>query len=184
MPRIYMVRHGKAAAGFGEDTDPGLDATGHAQAKAAAENLKGLGPKPILSSPLKRCRETSAPLAALWNKTPVIEPRVAEIPSPKGTSLEERVVWLRKHMGGHWTGSDPALEQWRDDCAAAIVALKQDTVVFSHYVAINVLMGSAMGDDRVVVFSPDNCSITVFDNSAGKLRLLEKGNEASLTKVN
>jgi broad specificity phosphatase PhoE len=184
MPRIYMVRHGRAAAGFGEDRDPGLDASGHAQAKTAAENLKGLGPKPILSSPLQRCRETSAPLAALWSRTPVIEPRVAEIPSPQGMSLEDRVVWLRKHMAGHWTGSDPALEQWRDACVAAIVELKQDAVVFSHYVAINVLMGSAMGDDRVVVFSPDYCSITVFDNSGGKLRLLEKGNEASLTKVN
>ena len=184
MPRIYTVRHGKAAAGFGEDMDPGLDATGQAQAKAAAENLKGLGPKPILSSPLKRCQETSAPLAALWKTTPAIEPRVAEIPSPKGMSLEERVVWLRKHMAGSWTGSDPALEQWRDDCVAAVLELKRDTVVFSHYVAINVLMGNAVGDDRVVVFSPDNCSITVFDNSGGKLRLLERGNEASLTKVN
>lgn len=184
MPRIYMVRHGKAAAGFGEDMDPGLDATGHTQAKAAAGNLKGLGPRPILSSPLKRCRETSAPLAAIWNTTPVIEPRVAEIPSPRGMTLEERVVWLRKHMGGHWTGSDPALEQWRAECVAAILALKTDTVVFSHYVAINVLMGNAVADDRVVVFSPDNCSITVFDNAGSKLRLLEKGNEASLTKVN
>lgn len=184
MPRIYMVRHGKAAAGFGEDMDPGLDATGQAQAKTAAENLKGLGPKPILSSPLRRCQETAAPLAALWKATPTIEPRVAEIPSPRGMTLEERVVWLRTHMAGHWTGSDPALERWRDACVAAILALRTDTVVFSHYVAINVLMGSATADDRVVVFSPDNCSITVFDNTGGKLRLLEKGNEASLTKVN
>jgi broad specificity phosphatase PhoE len=184
MARIYMVRHGKAAAGFGEDMDPGLDATGQAQAKAAAENLKGRGPLPIVSSPLKRCRETAAPLTALWKKTPAIEPRVAEIPSPKGMTLEQRVVWLRNHMGGHWTGSDPGLEQWRDDCVAAVLALEEDTVVFSHYVAINVVMGSAVGDDRVVVFSPDNCSITVFDNSSGKLRLVEKGNEASLTKVN
>ncbi len=184
MPRIYMVRHGRAAAGFGEDMDPGLDDLGRSQAAAVAENLKSLGPLPILSSPLKRCRETSAPLAALWSKTPVIEPRVAEIPSPPGMSLEERVVWLRKHMGGHWTGSAPDLETWRDACVGAVLALTEDAVVFSHYVAINVLMGAAMGDDRVVVFSPDNCSVTVFDNGGGKLRLLEKGGEASLTRVN
>ncbi len=184
MPRIYTVRHGKAAAGFGEDMDPGLDDLGRSQAQAVAGRLAGIGPRLILSSPLKRCQETSAPLAALWKTTPVIEPRVAEIPSPKGMSLEERVVWLRKHMGGHWTGSDPSLEQWRDACVTAILALKEDAVVFSHYVAINVLMGAAQDDDRVVVFSPDNCSVTVFDNAGGTLRLLEKGSEAALTKVN
>ena len=33
MPRLHMVRHGKAAAGFGESADPGLDALGKAQAE-------------------------------------------------------------------------------------------------------------------------------------------------------
>ncbi|MBV9044707.1 MAG: histidine phosphatase family protein, partial [Alphaproteobacteria bacterium] len=66
MARIYMVRHGKAAAGFGEDMDPGLDATGKAQAEAVAQKLAPLGPLAILSSPLKRAQETAAPLAALW----------------------------------------------------------------------------------------------------------------------
>jgi broad specificity phosphatase PhoE len=184
MPRIYMVRHGRAAAGFGEDMDPGLDDLGRSQAEAVAERLKGIGPRLILSSPLKRTQETAAPLARLWSKPPVIEPRVAEIPSPKGMSLEERVTWLRAHMAGAWTGTTPALEAWRDACVAAIAALKEDAVVFSHYVAINVLMGAAQNDDRVVVFSPENCSVTVFDNAGGTLRLLEKGSEASLTKVN
>ncbi len=184
MSRVYMVRHGHAAAGFGEDMDPGLDDLGRGQADAVAEKLKGIGPRLLLSSPLRRCRETSASLAKLWDRTPVIEPAVAEIPSPKGMSLEERVVWLRKLMAGSWRDVPPGLAQWREACVAAIVSLKEDAVVFSHYVAINVLMGSAVGDDRVVVFSPGYCSVTVFDNTGGKLRLLEKGSEASLTKVN
>jgi broad specificity phosphatase PhoE len=184
MPRIYMVRHGRAAAGFGEDRDPGLDDLGRTQAQAAADKLKGIGPRLILSSPLRRCQETSAPLARIWSKTPVIEPAVAEIPSPKGMGLEDRVVWLRKLMAGSWRDVPPDLAQWREACVAAVAALKEDAVVFSHYVAINVLMGSAVADDRVVVFSPENCSVTVFDNAGAKLRLLEKGSEASLTKVN
>jgi broad specificity phosphatase PhoE len=184
MPRIYMVRHGHAAAGFGEDMDPGLDDLGRTQAQAVAEKLKGLGPRLILSSPLRRCRETSAPLARLWDRMPVIEPAIAEIPSPKGMSLEARVGWLRSLMAGSWRDVPPDLAQWREACVAAVAALKEDAVVFSHYVAINVLMGTAVADDRVVVFSPENCSVTVFDNTGGKLRLLEKGGEASLTKVN
>ena len=184
MARIYMVRHGRAAAGFGEDMDPGLDALGRQQADAAAERLVGLGPRLILSSPLRRTQETAAPLAKLWDRTPVIEHAVAEIPSPKGMGLEERVVWLRKTMAGSWRDVPPALAEWREACVAAIAAQPADAVVFSHYVAINVLMGAAVKDDRVVVFSPENCSVTVFDNAGGTLRLLEKGSEASLTKVN
>ena len=184
MPRIYMVRHGHAAAGFGEDKDPGLDDPGRSQAQAVAEKLKGIGPRLILSSPLRRTLETAAPLAQLWTRTPVIEHAVTEIPSPKGMSLEERAVWLRKLMAGSWRYVPPDLAQWREACVAAVASLKEDAVVFSHYVAINVLMGSAVADDRVVVFSPAYCSVTVFDNSGAKLRLLETGSEASLTKVN
>ena len=37
--RIYMIRHGKAAAGWDGDADPGLDDVGRAQ----AENVAGAG---------------------------------------------------------------------------------------------------------------------------------------------
>ena len=184
MPRITLIRHGHAAAGFGEDMDPGLDAAGHAQAEAVAAKIQEIGPLPVLSSPLRRCRETAAPLAKLWSKTPIIAPAVAEIPSPKGVSLEDRVGWLRTLMAGSWTDVPDDLQAWRAACVAAVAALKEDTVAFSHYVAINVLMSAATGDDRVVCFSPAYCSTTVFDNAGGKLKLVEKGEEASLTKVN
>jgi broad specificity phosphatase PhoE len=184
MARIYMVRHGRAAAGFGENMDPGLDELGRQQADAVADKLQGLGPRLILSSPLRRTQETAAPLAKIWSRAPVIEHAVAEIPSPKGMGLEERVVWLRKTMAGSWREVPPQLAEWREACVASIAGLREDAVVFSHYVAINVLMGAAVSDDRLVVFSPENCSVTVFDNVGGKLRLLEKGSEAPLTKVN
>lgn len=184
MTRIYMVRHGKAAAGFGEDMDPGLDALGHDQAKTVAQKLHPLGPLPILTSPLRRTRETAAPLAKLWRRSPVIEAAVAEIPSPKGMTLEGRVQWLREFMAGSWRGVTPELAEWREACIASVAGLAADSVIFSHYVAINVLAGSATGDDRVVNFSPDNCSVTTFETDGVKLRLLEKGGEAPLTKVN
>jgi len=184
MARIYMVRHGKAAAGFGENMDPGLDSLGHSQAEAVAQKLKALGPLAILSSPLRRTQETAKPLAKLWARKPIIEHAVAEIPSPKGMSLEDRVLWLRQVMAGSWRSVTPELAEWREACIATVGALAADTVIFSHYVAINVLAGSATGDDRVVNFSPENCSVTTFDVSNGKLSLIEKGTEAPLTKVN
>lgn len=184
MPRICMIRHGHAAAGFGENKDPGLDDSGRSQAEAVADKLKATGPRLILSSPLRRTLETAAPLAKAWGRTPVIEHAVTEIPSPKGMSLEERAVWLHKLMAGSWRDVSPELAQWREACVASMAALQEDAVVFSHYVAINVLMGSAVADDRVVVYSPGYCSVTVFDNTGAKLRLVEKGGEAALTKVN
>lgn len=184
MPRLFLVRHGRAEAGFGESMDPGLDVLGREQAEAVARKLATFGPLPILSSPLKRAQQTAAPLAKLWNCVPTIEAAVAEIPSPKGMTLEERVLWLRTLMGGSWRGVPPDLAAWREHCIAIAVAIARDTVVFSHYVAINVLAGAAMGDDRVVAFSPDNCSVTVIESDGTKLALIEKGTEASLTKVN
>jgi len=179
-----MVRHGRAEAGFGEAMDPALDALGRSQAEAVAAKLAPLGPLPIFSSPLRRTRQTAAPLAALWNRPPVIEDAVAEIPSPKGMTLEERVVWLRTLMAGTWRDVPRELAQWREACIAAAVAKHDDCVIFSHFIAINVLAGAATDDDRLVVFSPDNCSVTVFETGGAALRLVERGAEASLTKVN
>jgi len=182
--RFYLVRHGRAQAGFGESMDPALDAAGRAQAETVAQMLAPLGPLPILSSPLRRAQETAAPLARLWNATPIIEHAVAEIPSPKGMTLEERVGWLRKLMAGSWRDVPRKLAEWRETCVATAAALPCDCVIFSHFIAINVLAGAATHDDRVVVFSPDNCSVTVFETDGTSLRLIEKGEEASLTKVN
>ena len=184
MARIYMVRHGKAEAGFGEGMDPGLDALGRSQADAVAQKLKAKGPLPILSSPLRRTQETAAPLATLWQRRPVIEASVAEIPSPKGMTLEERSQWLRRLMVGSWRAVPPDLAEWREACVATVAGIAADSVIFSHYVAINVIAGAASGDDRVVNFSPDNCSVTIFETNGAKLSLLEKGSEAPLTKVN
>jgi len=183
MPRLYLVRHGRAEAGFGESMDPGLDEKGQRQAEVAAARLAPLGPLPILTSPLRRTRETAVPLAQLWKRRPAVEEAVAEIPSPKGMALEGRIGWLRELMAGAWSGAAPDLTAWRDGVTAALAARKEDTVIFSHFVAINVAAGAALGDDRVVVFSPDNCSVTVFDVSDGALTLVEKGHEAELTKV-
>jgi len=179
-----MVRHGKAEAGFGEGMDPGLDALGRSQALSVAEKLKPLGPLPILSSPLRRTQETAAPLARIWNRKPVIERAVAEIPSPIGMTLEERAQWLRTLMAGSWRTVTPQLAEWREACVASVAGLSEDTVIFSHYVALNVIAGAATADDRVVTFSPDNCSVTTFESDGVHVRLVEKGGEAPLTKVN
>jgi broad specificity phosphatase PhoE len=178
-----MVRHGRAVSGA-ETADPGLDELGRAQAEAVASVLAPLGPLRILASPLRRTRETSRPLAALWQREPIIEEAVAEIPSPPGVSLPERGLWLRQFMAGSWRDVDPWAAEWRENVVATLVGQREDAVIFSHYVAINVAFGAATGDDLVVAFSPENCSVTIFETDGDRLTLIEKGSEAPLTKVN
>ncbi len=59
-----------------------------------------------------------------------------------------------------------------------VAALAADTVVVSHFVAINAVIGACVGDDRVVIRSLDNASITVVDTAGGRLSLVAGGHEA------
>jgi broad specificity phosphatase PhoE len=174
--RLYLVRHGKAAASFSEASNPGLDDTGAAQAEAMAERLAPLGPLPIVTSPLRRTRETAAPLERRWRFTARIEPAVGEIPSPMEAPAA-RGEWLRGVMAGAWSAQSEDLKLWRQDVADALLALRRPTVVVTHFVAINVAVGIAEGDDRVIGFTPDHCSVTVLDVEDGALRLVRRGAE-------
>jgi broad specificity phosphatase PhoE len=182
MVRLYLVRHGRAAAGF-DVADPGLDDLGREQAATVAKKLEPLGPLSVLTSPLRRTRETAWPLAYAWKREPVVEEAVAEIPTPAGLDVETRVPWLRRFMMGTWREADTLLTAWRERVLSTLKAQREDTVLFSHFVAINVGVGHTLEDDRVVVFSPDNCSVTILETDGRELRLIERGAEAA-TKVN
>lgn len=178
MTRLYLVRHGRAAAGWNTDPDPGLDAAGRHQAAEMTARLAPLGPLGLVSSPLLRCQETATGLAAAWGVEPRIEPGVAEIPSPEGIAMADRVEWLRLAMAGTWSAMGDRYTAFRDGVVAALVALPADTVVTSHFIAINAAIGAAVGDDRLVIRSLDNCSVTVIDVVDGVLQLVEGGHEA------
>jgi broad specificity phosphatase PhoE len=180
--RLYLVRHGRAAAGWTEDADPDLDDLGRSQAAATASGLAGRGPLPVVSSPLRRARSTAAAFEQIWNVAATVEPRVGEIPSPTGPegSLDQRGPWLRRVMLARWGDPHigPELEDWRRGLIDALVALGEDTVVTTHFVAINTAVGKASGDGRVTSFRPDNCSCTVLEVVGGSLRLITLGEEA------
>ena len=136
------------------------------------------GPLDLVTSPLLRCQETAAGLASAWNTTARIEPYVAEIPSPEGLAMADRVEWLRLAMAGTWSAMGPRYTSFRDGVADTVRALPNDTVVTSHFIAINAVIGAAIGDDRMVIRSLDNCSVTVVDVVDGVLHLVEGGHEA------
>jgi broad specificity phosphatase PhoE len=176
--RLYLVRHGRASAGWDTDPDPGLDEMGVRQSKDAAARLSVHGPLPIITSPLLRCRQTAAELAQLWAVEPRVEQAVGEIPSPEGVAMSDRIDWLRVAMRGTWSDLGPTYVAYKNRVVSTLVALGDDSVVFSHFVAINVAIGSATSDDRLVLRSLDNCSVTVVDVVDGGLQLVESGHEA------
>ena len=52
-------------------------------------------------------------------------------------------------------------------------------MAFSHFIAINALIGSALNDDRVLIRSLDNASITTLHIGANsELTLIDAGSES------
>jgi broad specificity phosphatase PhoE len=182
MAIIRLVRHGRAAAGWDADPDPDLDDVGRAQAdRVAAELLAAQAGTPsdrVWSSPLLRCRRTAEPYSTHVAATIEIVDAVTEIPSPEGVPMGERVPWLRAAMAGTWADLGPRYTDFRDRLVERVASADGDTVVFSHFVAINAVIGACLGDDRLVIRSLDNTSVTVVESTGSGLRLLEPGREA------
>ena len=111
-------------------------------------------------------------------------PSVAEIPSPP-LAAQARREWLTAAMHGTWremharapAGSIDYLD-WRRSVVDALLALRYDCVVFTHYIAINVAAGAAQNREEVVCFRPDHASVTVIETGARGLQLVRLGREA------
>jgi broad specificity phosphatase PhoE len=185
MPTIYLVRHAKPAATWGEATDPGLDATGIAQAEQTAKELHTELPRIALyTSPMNRCKETAAPLAKLWAVEPTLFSAVAEIPSPP-LSGHDKAKWLQAGMQGDWDQlqssapmGSPDFSAWRKTLLDTLRSLEHDAVIYSHYIAINVVAGAAQGHDRVISFRPGHASITKVAIQNGRFTVLSYGADA------
>ena len=84
MSTLILLRHGKSTANgagvlAGRSPGVGLDDTGAAQAVRLVERLAGVPLAEIVCSPMERCAQTVAPLAADRGLTPVTEPELSEV---------------------------------------------------------------------------------------------------------
>jgi len=177
---IYFVRHGEAAAGWGEHPDPGLSDKGWMQAEAVAKRLIALDISHVYSSPMKRCQETASAFADLAGKPASIEPAVTEIPTP--SDVEDRRTWLRDLMAGDWANTPDEVKAWHSGLLETVSTLPDNTVVFSHFIAINAIVGHLSGASAVTVFRPNYCSVTTLERRGNELALLERG-ESLETRV-
>lgn len=168
--RVRLVRHGEPAEAVG--VDPGLSERGHAQAAALVARLS---PAMLVSSPLRRARETAAPIEAAWSVVAQVDPTYRELPSGHGDSAERR-AWLRVALAGTFAELGAEQRAWRDAIVAAVKACREDTVITTHAVVINAVTGFCHGDDAVLGWLPAHASVTELRvDGDGTLTLVARG---------
>lgn len=174
---FFLVRHGEAAASWGQSPDPGLSETGRIQAQAAADALQRQLREDVqlLSSPLTRARETAEPLAAALSRPVAIDEVFREVPAP--VPLAQRKDWLRTFMQQRWDEQPEELHHWRDSACNRLLSLQSPTVVFTHFLVINAVVGRVLQQPGVCHFYPDNGSITHLRRDADGLHLVTLGRE-------
>ncbi len=140
-----------------------------------------------ISSPMRRCRETAEPYVSRAQITVAIEPRVSEVPSP--SDVTDRRGWLRQNFpwegGGSrsWRDMAPALLDWRTRLLGFVRELEQDSVVFTHFIAINTIVGASLDSSSTIVCKPAYASITELSVERSGLRLVQLGEEMRAGEV-
>lgn len=188
MARLHLIRHARPSTSWGEEPDPALDAIGREQAETVARALsQTIERMPIYTSPLRRCRETAHPLERLWQLPAEVFEQVAEIPSPP-VDRRGKQQWLKGALLGTWQDlnrsappGSPDYLAWRRALLSALARLPRDSVIFSHFIAINVLVGAAQSRDEVVCFWPDHASITCVEMESESVQLVQLGQESDTT---
>ena len=107
-----------------------------------------------------------------------IESAVSEIATPE--TVTDRVTWLRDLMGGKWPEN---MLPWCQNAHGAVDALPVGTAVFSHFVAINAIVGHVTQNSDVLVFKPRHCSVTILERDKGGILGLKQLGDEAVTRV-
>jgi hypothetical protein len=85
-------------------------------------------------------------------------------------------TWAKLQAGA--PPGSPDFQAWRRELLAALAAIRGDSVIFSHFIAINAVAGAALANDAVVSFRPDYASVTVIETVGPSFRIVALGKEA------
>jgi 2,3-bisphosphoglycerate-dependent phosphoglycerate mutase len=186
---LVLVRHGlpvRIDGGQGP-ADPPLSNEGVQQAEALAEWWRPHAVDAIYSSPMRRARETAAPLAAALDLPVQVEAGLREfdadsrfyVPLEELRADEER--W--QQVIAEWTS--PEAEAGRQEFRATVVATveeivarhpSQRVVVVCHGGVINAYLSHVVGITSTLFFEPAYTSVSRVLAGAGR-RQMESANE-------
>lgn len=179
--RLRFIRHGDASTACPDDADPGLSVHGTRQAIDLPRTISE-PPEQLITSPLIRARETAMPLAAAFELERRVETDYGELPWREGQTVLGRIEELEQVMSARWSELDAQWRAWRARLIDRVFSETGDVVVVSHFVAINVLVGAATGDDRMLITRPANTSVTEFALSVGgKLEVVSLGAQIAVS---
>ena len=194
MVKIYLVRHGEATEGW-TSQDPPLRELGKSQAQSLVTFVSSTFDESsinninFISSPLNRCKETASLALEKMYSEIVINNNFRELPSPT-VGLEKRVNWLRRVLPLTWSellkdketkDSGVNFIQWKKNIMNNIYSLNKDTIIFTHFVVINSIIGEILKSDKIVNFQPSNCSITEIRKINDRLKLVKLGKSLEST---
>ncbi len=171
-----MVRHAQPvrveAGSVPGPADPGLSLLGHHQAARLAEWLAPEAPTVVCTSPLRRARETVAPLATALGVTAEVVPGVSEYDATSGEYIPIEELRAAKDerwfatIEGRWDdagGVDP--RAFQDQVVPAVESLierfaGERVVVVTHGGVLNVFLAHVLGIDPLLWFHPEYTSIS------------------------
>jgi probable phosphoglycerate mutase len=173
---LLMIRHAEPvrieSGSVDGPADPGLTARGQDQAARLAAWLAVEGLDAIVTSPLRRARETSAPLADALGIEPVVDPGVSEYDAASDEYIPIEELREAKDdrwyatIEGRWDdagGIDPA--EFQRLVVPAVDAVidghpGQRVAVVAHGGVINVYLAHVLGLARHLWFHPEYTSIS------------------------
>jgi 2,3-bisphosphoglycerate-dependent phosphoglycerate mutase len=162
--------------------DPHLAPLGVAQAEALADWLAAEQIDAIWSSPMRRARETAAPVAARLGMPVTVDDGLAEY--DKDASSYIPVEELKAANDPRWSQLPERPEEFQAEVVAAVERVVaahpgQRVAVVCHGGVVNAYTGHVLGIDDPLFFLPEYTSISrVFANSTG-IRSIHTLNESA-----
>ena len=153
--KIFLIRHGEAAQSWDQSADPGLSELGKEQALECFNTLDGnedLNQFNLVSSPLKRAQETSLHFKKSYDKQLSLNEAFREIPSP-GISLLERKNWLQEIFKKNINELEKPQQIWQSKILSTLKSFAEPTIIFSHFMVINIVVSTLKEDSRVKGFN-------------------------------
>jgi probable phosphoglycerate mutase len=187
---LLLIRHARPErreTRDGSPADPPLSPQGRQEAALLTRWLARERLDRLLASPMRRARETAAPLARARGLEVTIEPRVAEFDqhSPAYVPLEELKAedpeaWRAFVQGGYGEGLD--LEAFRRDVVDALEEIVagspgQRVAVVCHGGVINYWTAHVLGLPPRLFFAPDYASVSRFVAARSGERSVDALNE-------
>ena len=157
---IIFIRHAEAASSWENHSDPVLSDLGITQSKNLIHHneLQKLNNYNFVSSPKLRAIQTSEYLSKKFNKELVIDSTFIEIPSDN-IHLSKKREWFKELIKTKKDDLPDNIKKWKDDILIKTKSFSQNTIIFTHFMVMNLLVSEFKSKDTLLCFYPDNTSI-------------------------